>query len=159
MIWQQTLKKYRGGVAIFLSNTYPVVFVRYTSTSSSCPFITATEDEDLLHMLTRFWVHAEYLQDLAEQLPSPLLLIGDLKAYSLTWVYHMTNNAGLRAEYMLLNNEIVFSTREGASTRFIVGSGTFSAINLSVCRPSLPPRLLWRVPPGLHETDHFPWSI
>ena len=76
-----------------------------------------------------------------------------------TVVCYKTNRARLRTEDLLLNNAIVF-LNTGTSTRFNIGSGTFSAINLLICS-SLVPRLSWRVLPDHHGRDHFQrqWAL
>ena len=76
----------------------------------------------------RWW--AEDLQNLIEQLPSPLFLVGDFKAHSPTCDCLRTKSARLRTKDLLTNNALVFSNT-GESTHFNVWSGTLSAIDLA----------------------------
>ena len=80
------------------------------------------------------------LQNPAEQLPSPSLFVGDFNAHSPAKDCHRTSSAVRKSEGLLLNTALPF-WNISASTYFNVGSGIFSAIDLSVCSPSLAPRL------------------
>lgn len=71
-----------------------------------------------------------------EQVPSPLVLVGDFNAPLATWGSHRTNNSLLITHGLLLKNKLVFSNT-GASTLFSVGNDVLSAIGLLNCSTGL----------------------
>ena len=76
------------------------------------------------------------LEDLYRQLPTPALLLGDLNAHSQTWGCRDTNAQGRCIEdFMLKQNLCILNT--GNTSYLHPGTDSLSAIDLSLCQPSL----------------------
>ena len=81
----------------------------------------------------------------------PALVLGDFNAHSQTWGCRDTNAQGRCIEdFMLKHNVCISST--GNPTYFHPGTGSLSAIDLSLCHPSLYRDLSWSVHEDLCAT-------
>ena len=98
------------------------------------------------------------LEDLYRQFPTPALLLGDFNAHSQTWGFRNTNSQGRCIEdFMPKQNVYILNT--GNHTYFHPGTGSLSAIDLSLCHPSLYLDLSWSVHEDLCGSDHYPVVI
>ena len=95
------------------------------------------------------------LKMLIDQLPSPFLLMGDFNAHNPIWGSNMQNNKGKTIED-LLNQEGLCIFNDGSDTYLHPGNGSYSAIDLSICDPSLLLDFSWKVHDDLCGSDHFP---
>jgi len=76
------------------------------------------------------------LEDLYRQLPAPALVLGDFNAHSQTWGCRDTNAQGRCIEdFMLKQNLCILNT--GNTIYLHPGTDSLSAIDLSLCQPSL----------------------
>ena len=81
--------------------------------------------------------------------------MGDFNAHSQTWGCRDNNRHGkLIEDFILKQNLSILNT--DSSTYFHPGSGSLSAIDLSLCDPSLFLDLSWSVHDDLCGSDHFP---
>lgn len=92
----------------------------------------------------RNW-HREALVDLIDQLPSPFLITGDLNSYNCLWGSKLTNKQGRMIENILDEHNLIL-LNTGLDTHYISASGTFSAIDLSFCSPSIACGMLYHRP-------------
>lgn len=89
------------------------------------------------------------LQNLINQLPPPFLVLGDFNAKHPAWGGDNTNQHGRIVEQILMTaNTCILNT--GANTHFHVQTGTSSAIDLSLCSPTLVDEFSWEVEGDLH---------
>lgn len=95
---------------------------------------------------------------LISELPTPLILTGDFNAWNRMWGSNSTNERGKLIEEALdIHNLAILNS--GAHTHLSFAHRTFSAIDLSVCSPTLLHRLQWNPTEHLYGSDHFPILI
>ena len=93
------------------------------------------------------------LEKLLLQLPQPYIICGDFNGHCELWGYSDTNDRGkILEDFITENNLCLFNSNQ--HTYLHPGSGCFTAIDLSVCHPSL--YLEWKVYEDSHGSDHFP---
>ncbi|XP_044748699.1 uncharacterized protein LOC123309578 [Coccinella septempunctata] len=98
------------------------------------------------------------LIDLIDQLPSPFIIVGDFNAHNKMWGSEKTFGKGKIIE-SLLNNSSICLLNTGSNTHFNPSTGSFSAIDLSLCDPNLTYRLSWCPFDNLFGSDHYPILI
>ena len=98
------------------------------------------------------------LEMLVAQLPSPFILLGDFNAHSDLWGDQSLDRAGATIEN-LLNRGSLCLLNDGSPTYIHPGYGTFTAIDLSICSPSLLQDLEWSVLSDQHGSDHSPVRV
>lgn len=98
------------------------------------------------------------LANLIFQLPHPYILVGDFNAHNNLWGSNSTYGKGKIVENVInCTNACLLNT--GSNTHLNFSSGSFSAIDLSLCDPKLAPTLTWRTVDDLHDSNHFPIVI
>ena len=98
------------------------------------------------------------LNNLLDQLPRPLILLGDFNARSVLWGDTETNSHGRKIEDLLLASDIcVMNT--GATTHLHVQNGTESCIDMAMSSPDLVGDLTWKTLDDSFNSDHFPIVI
>ena len=98
-------------------------------------------------------------------LPSPFILCGDFNAHSHTW--GVTSNIKFRTnarrniiDHLLATHDDLFLLNHpNTPTHLNSTSGTFSAIDLTLCSNSLTPKVTWCTHPDLCDSDHYPILI
>ena len=95
------------------------------------------------------------LNDLLDQLPSPFILLGDMNARNITWGNPDTNNKGHKVEKLISDYRLCI-WNDGNPTYIHPATGSLSAIDLSICSPSLFLDFKWDVHDDLCASDHFP---
>jgi ribonuclease HI/endonuclease/exonuclease/phosphatase family metal-dependent hydrolase len=98
------------------------------------------------------------LSMLIEQLPRPFVLLGDFNAHNVIWGSNRTDTRGEMLESLMEDYNLVL-LNSGANTRLNAANGTFSAIDLTLCSPTLAPKTAWEVEPYLHSSDHYPIKL
>ncbi|MBJ5542630.1 hypothetical protein JGG58_23590, partial [Salmonella enterica subsp. enterica serovar London] len=95
------------------------------------------------------------LEGLVNQLPSPLLLLGDFNAHHPLWGDGFLDTMGRHVEALLSScNLCLFNN--GSDTYFHQPTRNFSAIDLSLGSPSVFTDWSWKVLDDLNGSDHFP---
>ena len=89
------------------------------------------------------------------QLTAPYILLGDFNAHSRLWGCHDTNRLGEVIEKVVENADLCI-LNDGSSTYLHPASGSFSAIDLSICSPSIFMDFKWEVYNDQCGSDHFP---
>lgn len=97
------------------------------------------------------------LDSLIQQLPSPIILVGDMNSSSTLWGSHQTDSRGRKIEKILDDNKILLNGYE--PTHFCTRTGNFSTIDLSICDAILAPSVTWEVLPKLWSDGHLPVQI
>ena len=95
------------------------------------------------------------LQHLADQLPTPYILMGDFNAKNPLWGSALCDRWGTIIEQFIDNSDIVL-LNDGSMTRYDVYHNTSSAIDLTLCSTSLALDYQWSVDKDLHGSDHWP---
>lgn len=98
------------------------------------------------------------LPDLIAQFPKPDIIRGDFDSRNTLWGCKKTDTRGKLIEKILLNYDVTLLNLT-EPTHFNIAHATFSALDLSFCRPSIFDRLKWSVGTDLYNSDHFPISI
>lgn len=98
---------------------------------------------------------ADELSRLYQQLPGPVLMLGDFNAHNPLWGSRYLRPRGSLVENFLNDHSLVF-LNDGSPTFHSDTWGSCSALDLSLCDPSLAPDYLWTVVDELHGSDHFP---
>lgn len=152
---------YHGGTAILVRNDVPFiklplrtalqavavkVFLNrpYTVCSLYLPPGTPVERRDLDHLVRGFL--------------SPFLLLGDFNGRHLLWGDDMVNPRGVLLASFVEDEELGV-LNSGEATHFHSQTGTFTAIDISLCSPNALLDFSWQVLPDLHGSDHFPIVI
>ncbi len=98
------------------------------------------------------------LEGLLLQLPRPFILLGDFNGHSQLWGCSDQNNKGKIIEDFITENDLcIFNEKK--STYLHPAFGTYSALDLALCHPSLYLDFEWSVCEDLHGSDHFPILI
>ena len=95
------------------------------------------------------------LDHLVNQLPAPFILLGDMNAHNTIWGNSDTNDKGHKLEKFIGDNDLCL-WNDGSPTFIHPATGSFSAIDLSICSPSLFIDFNWGVHDDLCGSDHFP---
>jgi len=98
------------------------------------------------------------LEDLINQLPPPIVLLGDFNAHSTEWGCSKNDSKGKMISDLMLQRNLSL-LNDGSATYLHPASGSQSAIDLSICDPSLYLDLSWKVHEDLCGSDHFPIII
>ena len=95
------------------------------------------------------------LEDLFSQLPAPFLILGDFNAHSSLWGDKCCDTRGKILESLVSELDLVI-LNSGCPTYVQSSSGSMSAIDLSICSPSLTLDFEWSVVSDLYGSDHYP---
>ena len=103
-------------------------------------------------------IRLEELNELAEQLPTPYLLLGDFNGHSTWWGSDDTNSRGRQIEQFITDNCLcLLNTDE--KTYFHEPTRTFHSVDLAICSPSLLPLFNLTVGNDLYNSDHYPLAV
>lgn len=98
------------------------------------------------------------LQEVARQVPSPKILLGDFNSDNVLWGSTRTGRRGqVLEEFIESNSMVVLNTGQG--TRFNTTTGSTSCIDLTISEARLSPLFTWQPMPYLYSSDHFPICI
>ena len=95
------------------------------------------------------------LSQLVDQLPAPFIICGDFNGHSITWGCDSNNARGNKIDDFITNNDICL-LNDGSYTYLHPGSGTYTAIDLSLCSPNLLLEVQFKVEEDSFGSDHFP---
>ena len=95
------------------------------------------------------------LDNLVPQLPPPFLLLGDFNSHSDLWGQQQLRPDGKMIEEFMSHNDLNF-LNDGSHTYLHPGNSGWSAIDLSLCTPSIYLDFNWTVDDDQHGSDHFP---
>ena len=95
------------------------------------------------------------LINLIEQLPSPFVLLGDFSGHSPVWGNESYNSRGQMLEDFFSEMDLCI-LNDGSLTYIHPATGSTSALDLSICGPSLVLDYEWNIHEDLCGSDHFP---
>ena len=95
----------------------------------------------------------EDLMQLINQLPSPIMLLGDFNAHNELWGSNRTGQRGRKLEKVLFDAELS-TLNYGTSTRIEYNGET--AIDISIVSLTLSDVMQWTVMPSPGDSDHYP---
>ena len=98
------------------------------------------------------------LDNLYQQLPQPVLLLGDFNAHSTLWGCNSTRTDSYQLESFIEKEDLTI-LNDGTNTYLHPGNGALTAIDLSICSPILYLDFSWNVANDQHGSDHFPVFI
>ena len=97
------------------------------------------------------------LENIVNQIHTPILLCGDVNSWSVLWGSPASNHRGNVIEEFLANSDLML-LNDGSPTHFSTHN-TFTHIDISCCSPILYPLTSWNILEDLHNSDHFPIII
>lgn len=100
-------------------------------------------------------VTQKQLEDLCDQLPAPFMILGDFNAHSPLWGGTKVDRRGKMLENVLFSRTICL-LNTGSPTYVNVATQSFSALDLSLCSPSLFQLVDWKAGKNPYGSDHFP---
>ena len=95
------------------------------------------------------------LQNIINQIPTPFMILGDFNAHNPLWGGTTIDTKGKIVEDLLDTNSLVL-LNDGTPTIHNVHSNSKSAIDLSICTPSIYLDFEWAVDAHLNGSGHFP---
>ena len=98
------------------------------------------------------------LEDLAHQLPTPFVILGDFNSHNPLWGSDSTNNKGKKLEDFIAQNDLSLFN-DGSNTYLHPATGTYSSIDLTITDPTLLNDFQWSVHGDMCGSDHFPIVI
>ena len=150
-----------GGVAILISQNYP--FHTLTLNTELQAVAVQVQTRKLVTVCSLYIppnqsIDQKILDDLIEQLPEPYIILGDLNGHSPMWGNSNTNPRGKQIEKLIDDHSIcLLNNRE--NTYFHEPSGSFHALDLALCSPSIFTSLSFSVENNLYNSDHFPLIV
>lgn len=147
-----------GGVALLVHNTIPFTELKLQTDLQACAIrvklrsliticnIYNSRSHDLTEPL---------LQQLFDQLPPPVLMVGDFNSYHVMWGSSSTDTRGKIIE-SFIGAAGLNLLNTGSPTRI---THTETAIDLSLCSPELQRSMVWSVDPSPGDSDHCPITI
>lgn len=162
-VYQKNREDYRiasGGVAIFTANN---IFAEEIPLQTDLEAIAITTYAPTKITICNIYLAPDLnfdlrqLHRLAIQLPTPYLILGDFNGHNTLWGSRQTDRKGRIIEEFIDDHLILLN--DGTPTHFCARTGTLSAIDLSLCTPTLATRVTWEVLQHYHGSDHFPIKI
>ncbi|KAG1672408.1 RNA-directed DNA polymerase from mobile element jockey [Nymphon striatum] len=150
-----------GGVCIIVNNQIPHSSVQL---NSSLQAIAVRVSMHKVLTICSIYIPpsspiiAADVEDLLRQLPSPALICGDFNGHNLLWGSRVTNPRGRTIENIILHNNLCLYN-DTSMTYLDLSAGTYSALDLTLCHPSLFQDFTWMVDGDLHTSDHFPIHV
>ena len=95
---------------------------------------------------------------LIDQLPKPFILMGYFNSHHTLWGCLDTNDKGRAIEDFVTRQDLVL-LNDKSSTYLHPVTGTYSSLDLTICRPGIFPDFNWKVVDDLHGSDHFPIKV
>ena len=94
-------------------------------------------------------------------LQHPVLIMGDFNAHNPIWDQNCSSpdQNGIVIEQFINSNNLCCLNNNELSTYYSKTHGTFSAIDVSLCSPTIIDRFEWHVSDDLYSSDHFPILI
>ena len=158
--FQETENRASGDVSILVNENIPQSIITLnTNLQAVAVKVTAHKTIILcsvyLHPRNHFNFNPKYLQDVIDQLPSPIILMGYFNGHHTLWGCEDVNNRGQQMEDLILQNYLLFFNDKN-HTYFHSASGTFTSIDLTLSSSSLFLDFSWKVGPYPCGNDHFP---
>ena len=108
-----------------------------------------------IYIQPKYKPNIQELDNLINQLPPPIILLGDFNAHNVLWGSQHTNTSGTLIEKFMADHDLCL-LNDGSNTYLHPGYGTFSAIDLTICSPTIFMDLKWEVYEDQCGSDHYP---
>ena len=147
-----------GGVAIIVNKSVQHSHI-ILNTQLQAIAVRACLDREIticsLYLPPRHRVTMNEMQVLVNQLPPPLLLLGDFNSHNPLWGGVVLDAEGRTIDDFIHNNNLLLFN-DGSMTFHNIYSNSFSAIDLSICSPEIYLDFIWSINEDLHGSDHYP---
>lgn len=150
-----------GGVALLVKKSVPHSVVNLnTDLQAVAARVTCHRTITVcsLYLPPSSCVTAEQIDKLLMQLPPPVLLLGDFNAHSTLWGNKSTDRKGKLVENTLLKHNLSL-LNDNSTTYLHPGTGSATAIDLSLCSPDIFLDMEWSVGDDQCGSDHYPIFI
>jgi exonuclease III len=150
-----------GGTSILVKNNIPHSKININTTFQAVA-IRVTLHKPIticsIYLPPRSHWTTRELSQLIQQLPPPIMLMGDFNAHNTLWGDKNIDSNGIKIEDLLMyENLCLLNTK--TPTYLHPATGSQTAIDLSICDPSLLLDFSWQVGDDLCGSDHFPIFI
>lgn len=150
-----------GGVAIMIKKGYPYSLVDLHVHSVNISIIAVNVSNICFVSLyiprPTYEIFTE-LRHILSVLPVPFIVLGDFNSHHQAWGCTKSNYYG--EELLKIIDDFNLCTlNNGSPTRLTRPTEGKSAIDLSICTPSLAPSLTWHTLSSTYGSDHFPIII
>lgn len=152
-----------GGVAILIKNCISFSPITFPSHAFSERINLVGLQLDNISIISIYLSRSSFdilneVNNLFSVLTRPFLILGDFNCHHQSWGCGITNSDGERLiEILDVNNLCVLNT--GVPTRRTLPNENFSAVDLSICSPSLASSFSWSPFSSTLGSDHFPLII
>lgn len=148
-----------GGVAIYIHETIPHRQVELTTTIQAVA-VRAQLHKPItvcnIYISRQHDMNKKNLHDLVQQLPQPIILMGDINSYNTIWGSRTTDTRGRIIE-AFINESNLNILNNGDPTRIAYNAET--AIDITISSPSLQPEIKWNAFDTPLDSDHCPIKI
>ena len=147
-----------GGVAIIVNNSVPHHLIKLeTILQAVAVNISLNKTITLcsVYLPPSLPIDVKKLDHLVDQLPEPLILMGDFNSHHTMWGCIDTNDKGRIIEDFVAKHDLVL-LNDKSSTYLHPATGSYSSLDLTICSPGIFPDFNWKVFEDLHGSDHFP---
>jgi ribonuclease HI len=150
-----------GGVGLLVHNScYQLHIPLNTSLQAVATQVTLHKPLTIcsLYLPPSAHITVSDFENLISQLPPPFLILGDFNAHSQLWGCRSTDARGSTFEDVFSNLDLCLLNNK-QPTYLSPATGSLSAIDLSVCSPSIFLDWEWKVEEDNCGSDHFPIVI
>ena len=145
------------GVALFINKSY-----LFSEVHLNTPFQAVAARVTLNKVITFCSIYLPPSDHVAKtdlinliELPSPFVLLGDFNGHSPVWGNESYNSRGQMLEDLFSEMDL-YILNDSSSTYIHPATGSTSALDLSICGPSLVLDYEWNIHENLCGSDHFP---
>ena len=147
-----------GGSSIILNNSIPQSQIQL-NTNLQAVAVKATLHKTIhvcsLYLPPGDRINIADLEHLIQQLPKPFIIMGDFNSHSNVWGCRDTDQKGRIIEDVINRNNLLLYNNK-AYTYLHPGTGTYSAIDLTLADASIFLDYSWKVHDDTCGSDHFP---
>ena len=128
----------------------------YTTLQAKAVTISTSETITicLLYLPSSEYLNIVLLSRLIDQLPAQFVICGDFNGHSMTWGCDKNNSLGDRIDDFITESNICL-LNDGSYTYLHPATGTFTAIDLSLCSPDILMEIEFMVESDSYGSDHF----
>lgn len=152
-------RRAHGGVAVFVHESLPYLPVQLNTELQAVAVTVQLSRKITICSIYNSRSHSlteQLLNNLINQLPAPIILMGDFNSYSPLWGSSSTDARGRAVESFIETNSLNV-LNNGSPTR--VGFNSESAIDLTIISPTLASDCNWEVLPSPRDSDHNPIQV
>ena len=150
--------KASGGASIILNNSIPQSQIQL-NTNLQAVAVKATVHKTIhvcsLYLPPSDRINIADLEHLIQQLPKPFIIMGDFNSHSNIWGCRDTDQKGRIIEDVINRNNLLLYNNK-TYTYLHPGTGTYSAIDLTLADASIFLDYSWKVHNDTCGSDHFP---